>query len=295
VCTEGRKVVRVDGDAEFLVDADGSRIGGWRRGSGPPVVLVHGGPGLSDYLESLTEELSDGYTTYRYQQRGLEPSSDHGPFSIEQHVRDAVAVIDHIAQDKVLLIGHSWGGHLAMHLAVSHPERLRGVVIVDPLGAVGDGGEAEMSERLSARVTSDDMARANELDQVAMRGEGTAGDAIEGLRLVWPGYFADPSKAPPMPPLKMSLPCYSETWESIHHHLANRSLEMTLPDVRLPTVFVLGAESPLPVSNAQASAKVIPGASVRIVDGAGHFPWLEKPGVVRDALDSLVEGSQPDP
>lgn len=280
----------MQGESKFTFEGTDGPISGWRLGSGEPVLLLHGGPGLSDYLGSLAEELADGYTTFRYQQRGLEPSTASGPFTVERHCLDAIEVIDHIGVDRVLLIGHSWGGHLAMHLAVSHPDRLKAAVIVDPLGAVGDGGEAEMTQNMTARIPPANMARAQELDEAAMRGEGTPDDAIEGLRLVWPGYFADPDKAPPMPRMQMSLPCYSETWESIHAHFTSRTLEAALPSSIVPTVFVLGSGSPIPVSHGRASAALVPGASLRIVEGAGHFPWLEQPGVVRAALDSLTGG-----
>ena len=275
-------------ETTFVVEGDAGPISGRRCGSGAPVVLLHGGPGLSDYLGSLAEEIAGGYTTFRYQQRGLEPSTLSGPFTIDCHRRDALDVIDHTGADTVVLVGHSWGGHLAMHLAASNPERLRALVVVDPLGAVGDGGEAEMSKTMAARIAPADLAKAAELDEAAMRGDGTPDDGIEGLRLVWPGYFADPGNAPPMPEMRISLPCYSQTWESIHSHLASRTLEAALPSVRVPTVFVLGAGSPLPVSCGVDSAELMPEASVRLIEDAGHFPWIEKPGVVRSALDELL-------
>ena len=50
------------------------------------------------------------------------------------------------------MIGHSWGGHLLLHLMASAPARIGAAIIVDPLGAVGDGGlaafEAELFRRL---------------------------------------------------------------------------------------------------------------------------------------------------
>ncbi len=278
----------VDEDLEFTVQAGAGPIVGWRRGAGTPVVLFHGGPGLSDYLSPLAEELSGDYTAFRYQQRGLNPSTTSGPFTIESHLEDAVAVIDHIGPDPVFVVGHSWGGHLAMHLATARPDRLRGIVIVDPLGAVGDGGEADMQQSMATRTPPETMARANELDERAMRGEGTTEDAIEALRLVWPAYFADPAHAPPMPSLAISLPCYAETFESIHAHLTDRTLEKNLPRVRIPIVFVLGAESPIPVRHGEVSAALIPGATVRVLDGCGHFVWIERPGAVRAALDSIA-------
>jgi pimeloyl-ACP methyl ester carboxylesterase len=181
------------------------------------------------------------------------------------------------------------GGQLAMHLAIRHPGRIRGMVIVDPLGAVGDGGEADMFKSMAERIPPEHMARAQALDEAAMRGEGTTEDAIESLRLLWPAYFADPVRPPPMPRMDISLPCSAQTWESIHSHLSERTLEKALPSIRIPCVFVLGGASPIPPRHGEATAALIPGASVDVVEGCGHFPWLERAGVVRLVLDRIAK------
>jgi pimeloyl-ACP methyl ester carboxylesterase len=91
-----------------------------------------------------------------------------------------------------------------------------------------------------------------------------------------------------MPDLRFSLPCYAQTWESIHGHLAARTLETGRPSVELPTVFVLGEKSPIPPRHGEASAALIPGALVQIHAGCGHMLWIDKPGVVRAAVDTLA-------
>jgi pimeloyl-ACP methyl ester carboxylesterase len=57
---------------------------------------------------------------------------------VEAHVRDALAVLDAFGVEQAWTVGHSWGGHLALHLAVARPECLLGIVCVDPLGAYSD-------------------------------------------------------------------------------------------------------------------------------------------------------------
>jgi pimeloyl-ACP methyl ester carboxylesterase len=269
----------------------GGALAGSRAGTGPPVLILHGGPGLSDYTASLAEELVGDFTTYRYQQRGLLPSTTAGPFTIETHLSDVAAVLGAIPAEQVFLVGHSWGGHLAMHVAAAYPERLLGLVVVDPLGAVGDGGESDMGRIIMQRIPPAAAERAGELDERAMRGEGTPGDALEALSIVWPAYFATPTQAPPMPAMDTSLPCYSGTWESIHDHLARGTLAAGLGRVEIPTAFVLGADSPIPPHHGLASAALVPGAVTEVLPGCGHFPWLERPGVVRRALRSVQERS----
>jgi NAD(P)-dependent dehydrogenase (short-subunit alcohol dehydrogenase family) len=53
------------------------------------VLILHGGPGLSDYTAPLAAELTDAFTVISYQQRGLAPSVTSGPFTVSQHVADA--------------------------------------------------------------------------------------------------------------------------------------------------------------------------------------------------------------
>jgi pimeloyl-ACP methyl ester carboxylesterase len=120
-----------------------------------------------------------------------------------------------------------------------------------------------------------------------MAGNGTAEEVVEGLALLWPAYFADPAGAPAMPPMSIALDCYAETWESVHDHLAKQIVAGLLPRVTIPTVFVLGAGSPMPPRHGLASAALIPGARTDVHEGCGHFPWIERPGVIKNALDSL--------
>ena len=275
------------GSREFAASVPGGVITASRSGSGAPVLILHGGPGLSDYTASLADELDDAFGVIRFQQRGLAPSTTSGPFDVDRHAADAIAVLDAAGADRAYVIGHSWGGHLAMHLAARHQDRLLGLVVVDPLGAVPDGGESDLGRILAERIPPDRAARAQELDERAMAGEGTVQDALEGLAIVWPGYFSSPAQAPPMPPLGLSLDCYAGTFASIHQHFEDRTLERSLPSLKIPAVFVLGAASPIPPRHGVASAALIPGARHVIEDDCGHFIWLERPGSVRRALQNL--------
>jgi pimeloyl-ACP methyl ester carboxylesterase len=273
--------------SNFEVGTGDQRLVGWKTGSGPVVLVLHGGPGLSEYTESLLGELSDGYTVVRYQQRGLAPSTTSGPFDVETQVADVVSVLDHLGLAQGVILGHSWGGHLLMHLMAAHPDRVAAALVIDPLGAVGDGGEADLARILGERTTPEAAARAAELDERALRGEGTAADAIEGLALIWPGYFPDPPSAPPMPAMEISLAAYGETFESIREHFERHTLESLLPKTHVPTLFLLGEESPIPPAHGVATAALMPSAEVSVLPDCGHFVWLDQPGSVRAGLDSL--------
>jgi pimeloyl-ACP methyl ester carboxylesterase len=201
-------------------------------------------------------------------------------------VEDARRVIDALGWPRAYVVGHSWGGHLALHVAAAMPERLLGVLAVDPLGAVGDGRWPEFDEEIFRRTPESDRERARELDELSMTGQADDELALEGMRLVWPAYFADPERAPPMPELRISSERSAEMIQSIQAELP--ALEAGLPRISVPVGFVHGARSPMPLATSTDGAERIPGAWVEVVEGAGHFIWVEAPGAVRAALRRLT-------
>ena len=279
----------------FHAAAVGGSLGGTTTGSGPPVLLLHGGPGLGfSYMDTLLGELQDGFQVAAYQQRGLEPSTTAGPFTVAQAVEDAVAVLDALEWSRALVVGHSWGGHLALRLLAAHPDRLLGVLALDTLGVVGDGGMAAFEAELVARTPRDRRARAEELDDRAMAGEGTAEEAAESLELLWPYYFADPDSAPPMPPIPFSVEAYSGTISQVTSGLDEVSAALAATTV--PYGLLAGSGSPMPWGQAsRAVAELSDTAFLEVVLGAGHFIWLEAPGRVRRALDRLSGATAGEP
>jgi proline iminopeptidase len=158
---------------------------------------------------------------------------------------------------------------------------------VDPLGAVGDGGVAEMGQHLAERMPAATAAKFGEVVARLAEPDATDADALESLSLLWPGYFADPAAAPPIPPdMRTSLECYRETFASVAEQLTGGLAEQ-LGEVRVPAVFVLGEQSPMPVTQGQQTAALLPEAEVVVVPGAGHLPWHEQPGYVATALAGI--------
>jgi pimeloyl-ACP methyl ester carboxylesterase len=272
---------------EFTVYVAGGALVGWEHGEGIPALLLHGGP-MSDYTEPLVELLPAGMRAIRYQQRGLAPSTLTHPLDVDAHVADAIAVLDGRGVELAWAIGHSWGGHLAFHLAAARPDRLLGIIGIDSLGAVPDGGwgelDANLFKRLAAR-SPDGAARARELDERAMAGVASDADVRESLELVWPHYFADPDAAPPMPDLRVSVPLYSAVVASIHAHFERGTVEHALARFTRPFALLHGVADPLPLDASRATAALVPQAVLIPIEDAGHFPWLEQPEAVRAALE----------
>ncbi|MDP9250684.1 MAG: alpha/beta hydrolase [Chloroflexota bacterium] len=275
-------------EREFSAPATGGEIVGWVSGSGPPALLLHGGPGMNDYLPALALELSPVMTVARYQQRGLSPSVTSGDRSVDGHVADAVSVMDALGWESAWVIGHSWGGHLAMHVAVARPERVAGLAVLDALEALPDGGAAALGEHLTKRLSRAERAHVEDYYAREEAGGGSAAESLEAFRMVWPFYFGNPDAAPPMPETRMDLEGQLATWASINKHFEDRTLEAGLPGLNMPVLVLHGDASPIPAAEAEPTAALIPGVRLTILDGIGHFAWLERPGSVRQEMEAML-------
>jgi proline iminopeptidase len=272
----------------WRIDTGDGIIRGSAAGDGPPLIMLHGGPGFSDYMGLLAGETAD-WRAIHYQQRGGAPSTLDGPFTVGRHVADAVAVLDGLGIDQAIVLGHSWGGHLALQLAVAAPDRVAGLVCVDSLGATGpEGGASDMGLSLPGRLPPEGLALLIEhAERIGERAYSDA-EATEQLAMLWPAYFADPAKALPFPAgAYVSVAVNNQTMASVVDSLA-AGFGGQLARLAIPAVFVLGEKSPMPVRQGRATAALLPTAEVVVVPAAGHLPWHERPGCVAAALATVL-------
>jgi len=120
------KIIRTSDGVELMV-----RI----KGSGPPCLFLHGGPGSGSHW---TEKISDGLLERHFRmiyldQRGVERSSspEDGNYSLERMVADFEEVRQELGIDSWITMGHSFGGILQAGYAHRHPEVHRGIVMLN--------------------------------------------------------------------------------------------------------------------------------------------------------------------
>ncbi|RYB88485.1 alpha/beta hydrolase [Nocardioides glacieisoli] len=271
----------------FTAATASGQIAGWVTGDGPPVLLLHGGPGLGfEYMDDVVAEIAPHHRAATFQQRGLAPSAIEGEFTIAEAVADIVAVLDALGWETAYLLGHSWGGHLAFHAATAIPDRLAGVLAVDPLGAVGDGGASAFGAELMVRLSDTSRPRVEELSAKEEAEGLSLAEEMEQLRLLWPSYFADPAAAPEMPPVRMSPGSSEGLWGEIVALMP--ALEAALPSIVTPVGILMGEGSPMPTTAGSDTADRIPGGWSYVVPGAGHFVWIESPGAVLAAMERIT-------
>jgi pimeloyl-ACP methyl ester carboxylesterase len=119
------------------VAVGGGQLATYRLGAagevGPPLVLaIHGITSTSRTWLATGRELSDRATLVAVDLRGRGRSIGLAPeVGLDAHVRDMVTVLDAVGLDRAVVVGHSLGAYIAARLAVSHPERVQRLVLVD--------------------------------------------------------------------------------------------------------------------------------------------------------------------
>jgi len=253
-----------------------------------PVVMLHGGPGLPDYLGEVAPVMADLAPIYRYDQRGTGRSEWQGPHSLARHVDDLAELLDVWGAARAVLIGHSYGTDLASRFCLRHPDRVAALLLLcGPF--VGDWRAAYRAER-ARRMTAAQQERLRELEELARR---TEDEEIELLTLAWFTDHADPQRG----------------WRRAAHDARTRRpvnwamnselgkdgradpLERRLDELRacLPgqTELLGGTDDPRPLAALEALALRL-GVPLTRIEGGGHEPWLERPGDVRGRLRRFV-------
>ena len=271
-------------------------------GAGTPAVLLSGGPGFDvDYVLPVGEFLPASYRRIFLEQRGtgrsrpakLPPES----ITLRTVVEDLEALRQHLKQERLLLIGHSWGGMLAMAYAVAHPER------VDRLILIGSGGPTlEFNEwfgdNIAMRLRPEDLEARKYWQTAGKRGVDRDKAAIEDVRAIAPGYFFDRAKGLAFAAQLGDGALHSDVTSLMFADLGKHyDLRPGLGKLNRPVLIVQGHQDPIGDKTAEDIHALIPGSTLAYINKSGHFPWIEQPEDFRRSIAAFLaqpsSGRQP--
>lgn len=143
---------------ETVTSADGTTIAFERRGSGSPLVLVHGGAAASHIdWEPVIPQLAESFTIYAMNRRGRGESGDADTYTVEQEFEDVAAVVGSISEP-VHLLGHSFGALCTLEAALL-TDNVAKLVLYEPALA-DEGGDIfpeELLQQIDDRLDANDM------------------------------------------------------------------------------------------------------------------------------------------
>ncbi|NNG34511.1 alpha/beta fold hydrolase [Nakamurella aerolata] len=250
----------------------------------PPVVLIHGGPGLWDYLGPVAEMLAPHTVVHSYHQRGCGASDPAAVQSFEQTILDLEALRLHWGHERWMVAGHSFGAGVALGYAARFPHRTAGVGYLSGVG-IGDWRTPFRAE-LARRRAPDVAAR---IDQLAGLRDRNAKQEREFRVLQWFTDYADPEVGR-VAAAEFAAAPYSINWTANRRIVADLGgggdddVARAARGLRVPTLGVHGAKDPRPHQNAQALVELAHDHQWVLLPEAGHLPWVEQPAMVREVL-----------
>jgi proline iminopeptidase len=282
-------------DTEVIAD-DNSRLWIAEAGSGPPLVLCHGGPGMWDYFDDVADLLRADARTVRWDQRGCGRSERRGPYSVARSIADLDAVRDQAAGPRMTLLGHSWGAYLALRYALEHPDRVNGLIYVSGTGIDPDRAwHPHYEQNLRRR-----LGKHRDRWQTLGARTRTAAEDREWAILQWSADFADPGTALhhaehlATPWLGINYDCNAAINAEAKHELRHAGLAARCRALGLPVLILHGTEDIRPDWAVDSLHQALPDARRVSLTGAGHLPWVEKPDDFRREVTSFLTRHSPD-
>ena len=273
---------------------DGVRLQTWSGGSAdpgiPPLVLIHGGPGLPDYLSPVAREVADLCRVHRYDQRGTGGSPWNGEHSIARQVRDLETLLDTWGYERVVLVGHSFGTDLAIFFLLAHPDRVTRLIFLSGPFLGNWRQPTRATER--SRRSPQQQARLEELAGLPVRSEA---EEIEFLTLSWFTDHADENHAWEWASAaaRERRPINYPMNAQLNADKRVTPLESQVERLRLllpPGTTIIGGDGdPRPAPFLRSLAGRL-GCDVTIIADAGHEPWLEKPADFSRAFRAAILG-----
>jgi pimeloyl-ACP methyl ester carboxylesterase len=243
-------------------------------GAGPVIVFSHGFAMDHEMFVPQVEALRDGWRCITWDERahGATETTPE-PFTYWDSASDLLGLLDHVGVEKAVFAGMSQGGYLSLRAAVTAPERVRALVLIDTQAAVEDRQKVSGYDQLIDLWTGPEGPPQEVLDIVAAVILGAGWEGTPEWQAKW-------RKIP-----AQSIRQAYETLTSREDDVAHR-----LSELSVPTLVIHGdQDAAIDVPSAEALAQALNGEIV-LVPGGGHAANLTHPVESNAALLRFLDG-----
>lgn len=245
-------------------EVNGTRLYYELTGRAKPLVLIHGWSFDTRCWDDQVPALSQHFRVLRYDLRGFGKSDMPQLGETYSHTDDLVALLDHLSIERVHVLGHSFGGRIAIDFAFNYPDRILSLLLPD--GAV-DLDDPPFSEELSAWIGGT-WRKGRE-------------EGVEAAKRIW---LDGSPLAPAMENSKASVKVRQMVGDYSGWHWENRDPYVGIEsyprqrfaDIKAPTLVVLGALNPPYYHEVAAiQSQYIPNSQMVTMEGVGHALNIE--------------------
>jgi len=253
-------------------------------GDGLPCLVMHGGLGFDHtYLHPWLDPLGDTLKLVYYDHRGNGRSGrpDKETMTHAQFAADVDALSSHLGFDKVAVIGHSYGGFIALEFALRYPERLSHLILLDTAPAMNYSEEIMenalckgATEEMMAILQADDFASDDEMRQKFL--------------IIWPLYFKTFNADIAHRLLENSI--INASGGACEGELSAYNVVSRLGEIHRPTLILVGRDDFIcPPSQAHILRNGITNSELVIFENSGHLPYVEEAEAFFDTVRDWIK------
>jgi pimeloyl-ACP methyl ester carboxylesterase len=275
------------------IELHGHKVNFQAAGSGPLVVLLHGITSTSDAWRDVMPRLSERYTVVAPDMighgRSAKPRGDYSLGAYAAGVRDLLALLGF---ERANLVGHSFGGGIAMQFAYLFPEYVERMALISSGGL---GREVHPLLRAAVLPGSEWV-----LPLLAREWSVRAGDAVRSvagkLGLEAGPDLAEFARGYASLTEEGASDAFIHTMRNVIDHEGQRvsALDRLYLADQLPTMFIWGTNDPvIPVEHGRNAHRIVEHSRYVEIEGSGHWPMLDQPDRVLRELTSFIEESEP--
>ncbi|HWR15818.1 MAG TPA: proline iminopeptidase-family hydrolase [Terriglobales bacterium] len=292
---------------EGFVHSNGAFIYYKVVGQGPPLLILHGGPGMShDYLLPYLLPLMKTNRLVFIDERGGGKSSkleDPKQYTVANMVEDAEAVRQTLNLGKINLLGHSAGGVLAQAYALKYQKNLSHLILGSTFASTRELNQA--LAKIKSEMDPRDRKRVDELEAAGLFGKGEPWERgrypDEYARLAWgKGYFPhlyanrpDENYDPVAGNTGTAWDVYREMWGSHGEFVVDGNLTEVeyldkLSQIKVPTLIIVGDNDTTDPRMSEEMHQKIPGSKLVVLPKSGHMTFVDQPDKFLTAVETFL-------
>jgi len=181
-----------------------------------------------------------------------------------------------LGSDKITLLGHSWGGILAMAYTAQHPEHVGGLLLLCSGGPTSEYYPL-FHNNLHGRLTPVEEASVKQ-----------AATPFASFKALWPGYLYDRSSLPAMDAFFKPEYYYPDVADIFEKSIENYDFALPLRTFAGPVFILNGERDPIDPSTARQIHDLFKNSSLSFIPKTGHYPWIEQPGTFYSYLEQAL-------
>lgn len=264
-----------------------------KYGSGEPLIIINGGPGLDcEGFVPLAELLSDKYMTILFDQRGTGKSklkqTDSTTVKMDLMIKDIEIIRKYLRIDKWIILGHSFGGFMAEYYASHYPESIK-AIILSSTGGIDLEIYKYFNDNLQMRLSQNERDSLKYWSDRVTQGDTTYDARFNKGKYMASAYLYDKSLVPKLAE-RLAFGGNPQVIDLVYKDLfkINFDCKKTLNNFTKPVLIIQGRQDITGDGIAYEAHLALKNSSLVFINKSGHYSWWEQSEQYKTEVEKFI-------